>query len=366
MSVCVQGGPGTIDTVLNAAVNGTPCLLVKGSGQAACWMSDAVLLKHSKTSPKVLDAQQEALSRFLVHDLKMKRDKTHSFNYVELVERLRETQKLLENAKAVFDQKQQKSKSWDQFREQICHAWSDDKESEGPALSEAMRIEWLASLFVKKHYMRNLSAQCVTARMKQVFEAANTGMCSVFLLHTTEPDAPNFKESLLECMLNGICDPEHDSTDTFGKKVQYAILWECTHILKDVVKKTSLNKMQKTEVLKSSLIDAIARNNVDAVRALFEDTCVSVDQFDVVLRLRKKHDLLNLKDSQRDDVLLAYLENAGCWQELLLRLKNSPNRCVYCGFAVLSGSTETFKQKQTGTQRDRLDKSTFIRLLFLL
>ena len=42
--VCVQGGPGTIKTVRNAAGNGTPVLLIRGSGKAADLLADVAIL----------------------------------------------------------------------------------------------------------------------------------------------------------------------------------------------------------------------------------------------------------------------------------------------------------------------------------
>ena len=122
-------------------------------------------------------------------------------------------------------------------------------------------------------------------------------MCQVFKLHTTEPDAKNFKESLLECLLNGICDPEDDNHDSLKQKIRYSILWKCTDSLQDVLKNTGLDKEGKKEVLRHSLVNAIACNNVSAVKALFEDTCVSVDIFDVRLRLRKTKDILDTEET---------------------------------------------------------------------
>ena len=66
----------------------------------------------------------------------------------------------------------------------------------------------LKQLLVSKSYGLNTRPFCVTRKMQEVVAAADTGMCRVFLLHNTEPDAFTFKEALLECMLNGICDPK--------------------------------------------------------------------------------------------------------------------------------------------------------------
>ena len=107
----------------------------------------------------------------------------------------------------------------------------------------------------------------------------------------TATDAPTFKESLLQCMLNGICEPEKDDPDSFAKKIKYSIIWEEPEILKNVLENTGLDKAEKKDVLKEALIDAIARNNCDAVKALFGDPNASADQFDVEVRLHRNQDL---------------------------------------------------------------------------
>ena len=47
ISICVQGGPGSVKTVLDAVSNDIPCLLVKGSGQAADLLADCVMSRFS-------------------------------------------------------------------------------------------------------------------------------------------------------------------------------------------------------------------------------------------------------------------------------------------------------------------------------
>jgi len=142
-------------------------------------------------------------------------------------------------------------------------------------------------------------------------------------LRATEPDAKSFKVSLLECMLNGMCDPEDDNANVLANKVKYSIIWECEGTLRDVLVDTGVNKYKpdKVEVLKECLIDAIARNNVPAVKVLFEDLCVSLDQFDVSLRLRKSKDVLEMDHNEPN--LGKYIENGGWWFQLLTGMKHS-------------------------------------------
>ena len=199
VSVCVQGGPGTVDTVLDAVVNGTPSLLVKGSGQAACILSDAVLLKHTNNLEDqngMFDDKQQALSHFLSHDLKMER-KRGALDYKELVRRLTANSKQLEA--------EIKHADWNKFRHDECRDWNTKIEADGarslsagprqsqPAflrtmgrtasikdfvekygndsLSDAMRIEYEGSLVVANVYgMRNINF-CVTDFIRKVFQA---------------------------------------------------------------------------------------------------------------------------------------------------------------------------------------------------
>ena len=182
--VCVQGGSGTINTVLSAAKNGTACLVVKGSGRAACLISDAVLLKDLKSSSKARDTQQEALAAFIVKDLGMIIDKS----YKKLLNRLHRCQKLLQEWKKEKEQELKKGADrnkklnhsgeldWEAFREQHCQEWSRYKKDH-PPLSEALKIEWHASQVVQK-YMAKLPF-CATQQLHMVFEAAETGMCKV-------------------------------------------------------------------------------------------------------------------------------------------------------------------------------------------
>ena len=56
--VCVQGGPGTVGTVLNAVMQDIPALLVRGSGKASDLLSDAVLLKRIAHVAENFEQQQ--------------------------------------------------------------------------------------------------------------------------------------------------------------------------------------------------------------------------------------------------------------------------------------------------------------------
>ena len=69
VSICLQGGPGSIDMALRVTQAGTPSLFVRGSGKAADLVSDAVLLRFTSVHPAFVmhrSALQQALWDFLV------------------------------------------------------------------------------------------------------------------------------------------------------------------------------------------------------------------------------------------------------------------------------------------------------------
>jgi len=167
-------------------------------------------------------------------------------------------------------------------------------------------------------------------------------------LLNTATDAPTFKESLLQCMLNGICEPEKDDPDSFAKKIKYSIIWEEPEILKNVLENTGLDKAEKKDVLKEALIDAIARNNCDAVKALFGDPNASADQFDVEVRLHRKKDILELKAEKDHSEMQKYVENAGSWFELLSRMKQSKSNGMH---------VDVLKEKAKKQDEERLKKA---------
>jgi flagellar biosynthesis GTPase FlhF len=69
VSICVSGGPGSIETALKTVQTGTASLLVRGSGKAADLLSDVVLLRYTPRHPahiKYRSPLQDALWHFFV------------------------------------------------------------------------------------------------------------------------------------------------------------------------------------------------------------------------------------------------------------------------------------------------------------
>ena len=346
VSVCVQGGHCSVRTVKDAVMNATPALLIKGSGQAACLMADAVVIKDYTTSTNqktMLDEQQQKLLtfvEFMMFVFQIQSGKQGKFNYTKLIECLKESSRKLEIAvrTQLSSNNLASSAKWAKFREVFCFESTRipmseryvGEEARVSAPQSAMRVEREGAILVGQTYRMDTSQFSVCELLCNVFQAANTGKCHVFDLHNTEPDAKSFKESLLECSLNGICVPEEETPHTFGKKVLYAIRWECDKILLELLRQQTCAKAgEKEEVLKACLIEAIARNNVTAVNALFEDTHVSVDQFDVGFRLHRKYDILELTAQDKSNTLVSrYFQNAAHWHELVTKIKESWSKHV--------------------------------------
>ena len=65
--VMVEGGPGTIDTVRSALINGTPCVVIEGSGRAADVLAYAVYISEKLSHADHLSEQikREKLEKYI-------------------------------------------------------------------------------------------------------------------------------------------------------------------------------------------------------------------------------------------------------------------------------------------------------------
>eukprot|EP00960_Hanusia_phi_P050098 759997-Hanusia_phi.AAC.1 len=109
--------------------------------------------------------------------------------------------------------------------------------------------------------------------IRRALAAALTNKCWVFNLHDPEPNAIDFKGSLLQCLLNGVGRGRKDNASALQAKLKYSILWDREDILYYTIKKSGLKNRdlrQFVEVLNSSYILALARNNMRAAKMLLE------------------------------------------------------------------------------------------------
>ncbi|XP_060098023.1 transient receptor potential cation channel subfamily M member 2 isoform X3 [Heteronotia binoei] len=87
--VCVvlEGGPGTLDTIYNAITNGTPCVIVEGSGRVADVIAQVANLPNSKITIKLI---QKKLSIFF-------KDSYEQFTKSKIVEWTKKIQDIVRN-----------------------------------------------------------------------------------------------------------------------------------------------------------------------------------------------------------------------------------------------------------------------------
>jgi hypothetical protein len=197
--------------VKDAVMNATPALLIKGSGQAACLMADAVVIKDYTTSTNqktMLDEQQQKLLtfvEFMMFVFQIQSGKQGKFNYTKLIECLKESSRKLEIAvrTQLSSNNLASSAKWAKFREVFCFESTRipmseryvGEEARVSAPQSAMRVEREGAILVGQTYRMETSQFSVCELLCNVFQAANTGKCHVFDLHNTEPDAKSFKES---------------------------------------------------------------------------------------------------------------------------------------------------------------------------
>ena len=65
--ICLQGGPGTVETCYKGLTGGTPLVVVQDSGRCADWIANAVLLKREKYS-KSVKGDKEGDNRFAEYE----------------------------------------------------------------------------------------------------------------------------------------------------------------------------------------------------------------------------------------------------------------------------------------------------------
>jgi hypothetical protein len=113
----------------------------------------------------------------------------------------------------------------------------------------------------------------------KVLTAVAENKCWVYELYPIDQNAPDFKACLLNCLVNGFGHPAIDDQDTLGKKLSCAIKWQNIEVMKDILNKSCLRLPQeRRDVLETAMIEAIARNQVAAVKVLHE-MGATFDQF---------------------------------------------------------------------------------------
>ena len=228
LCVVVQGGPNSIDSIMDSVENGSPVLLVKGSGMAACLMSDAVILMKPDEDASY-DRRLQRLCDFILklqddYNLKLQDEEQRgtkgSFKYTELIACFSRNHGLL-----VDDMKRKElDDNWPLYRQHHCADWAGEKDLR---LKEAFEIETRVARIAAQYMTGSFRngedtfPRCITGIFAKVFAIADAELCQVYLLHDTDPDAPEFKDALLGALLHGMCQPVKDTVDTLQKKVPF-------------------------------------------------------------------------------------------------------------------------------------------------
>ncbi|KAJ1481845.1 hypothetical protein T484DRAFT_1805932, partial [Baffinella frigidus] len=337
--VCVQGGPGSIQTVLDSVKIGTPALLVRGSGKAADLLADATLLqfaeghcdmKHTKyLTVSAMTREQKIFHAFIefLHAQSVKAEhadlqEAESGNDQPADLRLSSTADLLESeilkeqpealeglAEAQAEAKIQakiaeaKISLWDYsplipiftlFRERLATFLAAD----GPvymAVRNAGEKDLLDKMLLEKIYNQeapynvgeeNVEVAVFGVRLSLLVKAyglpsltkGNLELVStslfvatfqkswVYDLNDENPDAVDFDESLLRCLLNGL--GWENNWKLLWQKLELAVRWNRLSVLEIILKKTHLKSLQKKKAIQKAFHLALTLDRVDAVQKL--------------------------------------------------------------------------------------------------
>ena len=408
VSVCVQGGPGTIQTVADATANFTPSLLVRGSGKAADLMSDCVLMRFGPqhdhyTQPLDRDRKQRLLMSFfasecglltedvtsvgggsdVVHDWSS--DDYQCYNLAGVKAVLMRAAQCLQDEANIAHMKEacqqdgtlRRVEEWvNKYCERVSseprnfygqtkrevqdfsglqkgqfgavtafcdrqglfcniepldtspntvniliHSRTEKFDlhkgggksfmSEAKAAANDIRPlanrKWSKEDIDRSHHLEDkcrhifheyemvLNEQDYSKKpgeycrlLNLTLKAVTSNMCWVYELHSLLPNAPDFRSSLLACLINGLGHPASDDETTLSRKLSYTILWDRVDVLDEVLQRTGLKEPKKRlAVLQHAIIEAIGRNRVEVTAKLL-DSGANLDKFDIGVKHHKE------------------------------------------------------------------------------
>lgn len=228
--VCVQGGPGTVDTVHGAVLAKTPVLLIKGSGKAADLLADSV-------TQMALVRSRERAGRLT----------------------------------------QREQHLWDLL--QACCEGPQGAETEGmlealAALKTDPRLAHLVLDVLQEYEMgvHDKDPVCKADKsyelMSKILACAALPGCAVYDLDDADPAATDLNGSLLLCILNSK-GHTHD-LEVVTEKLLLAVMWDRPDILDKVLKQHNIRRDIKEAALARALIEALERDRVSAIHMLLE------------------------------------------------------------------------------------------------
>lgn len=238
--VCVQGGPGTVSTVLGAVTNGTPALLVRGSGKAADLIADMILLRQNDDTAVSLSPRQDRLGKFLFTE--------------------NQTQGKASGEKGVKSFRQDVPKIVQELKDL---GWGNEKHPHPVKVQEGTPSADLAWILEQYWGARN---QNVFVAFEDAMKAAQNPLCEVFELGGEVP----FSDSLLECIVHGIDgsrgnDPPPGSgkPSRLERKLTLAVEFNNLAILKKQVqnRKTANDETAEQLAMDRALDTALCKQN---------------------------------------------------------------------------------------------------------
>ena len=256
--VCVQGGKNSVNTVLHAVQNGTPSLLVLGSGKAADLISDAVMLQFPPSHPAYLrhrKPRQERFWEFLcMCDIQAEIAPIDGrYHWGEVIKSIEQHKRLLENAK----------KDQEKAAESTLHLMIAEQ-----VIQSARDLIVNDYLVVQKGATNEECLQLIV----DVLKCAQTHQCWVFDLYSTEPGYDDFNGALLKCLLNGVSRVGQESPYTLKKKLKYTMLWSRDDLMDYLLERVNndIDEKDKIEIFNDAFLFALKHNKVHAISALFE------------------------------------------------------------------------------------------------
>jgi hypothetical protein len=289
VSVCVQGGQYTIDTVHQACKSGTPVLLVRGSGKAADLLSDAVNLQYSPSHPRHV--------RNLDTKLIQKQHKFRKFIRLCGVH-LRYSHETNEyDWKKVIDYVEDEINVCEKWEKGGCVPQNIDFFKKAKEL--VMTTYNIDNITVKKHTQEQTTIEpydpeyqkCLQI-IQDSLDVAKTQKCWVYDMLSTDPGSDDFNGALLKCLLEGMTPKDSSCThDLVGanvsqhrgaqgaqklelsslkKKLELSMRWssdDYTHHLLEHMS-SSIDEKQRQEIFDGALLFALKIGRVQALSKL--------------------------------------------------------------------------------------------------
>jgi hypothetical protein len=259
VSVCVQGGKGTVDTVRAAVENGTPVLVLRGSGKAADLISDAVMLQYAPSHTAHTKHRNPEQRKFwsLLQLCGINQDSIDDTDLYDWNIAIRRLSESIEYLKQLGD----------------FHI-EDESQIDG-ILGQFMLIWDSARALVKDVYQvapeKTEDKQCLNLII-DALKCAKSRKCWVYDLHSKEPGYDDFNGALLKCLLNGVSRVGEENETTLWTKLKYSMLWSREDIMNYILLRmsTNIDHSRLKKIYDKAILFALTRDKQHALQSLLE------------------------------------------------------------------------------------------------